>query len=177
MSALRFLPVALGILAAFLPSYDAWAQTTPAAPPVPVADGSVVHLEYTLTDEGGKVLDTNKGKDPLVFTHGRGQIIPGLEKALLGMKQGDTKHVTIPPEDAYGKPDPQAIVEVSKNQVPGDVTVGAQLVGRNQNGRQIRAIVKEVKEQAVVLDFNHPFAGKTLVFDVKVLSVTPAKAN
>ncbi len=123
------------------------------------------------------MLDTNKGKDPLIFTHGRGQIIPGLEKALLGMKQGETKHVTVPPAEAYGAKDPQAMIELPKDRVPPDVVVGAQLTGRNQNGQPVRAVVKEIKEKSVLLDFNHPLAGTTLIFDIKVLSVTPAKAN
>ena len=77
-----------------------------------IGDGAVVHLEYILTDDGGKVIESNKGKDPLVYTQGRGQIIHGLEKALLGMHEGETKHVTVPPEEAYGAKDPQAIIEL-----------------------------------------------------------------
>ena len=152
------------------------AQTTP-APALPIGDGDVVHLEYTLTDEGGTPIESNKGKDPLIYTQGRGEIIRGLEKALLGMRQGETKHVTVSPEDGYGLPDPGAVVELPRAQVPPDVQAGAQLVGRNQNGQSLRARVKEVRETTVVLYFNHPMAGKTLIFDIKVLSVTPAKAN
>ncbi len=165
------------ILAALLFGYEASAQTQPDAKTSPIEEGSVVRLEYTLTDDGGKVIDSNKDKDPLVFTQGRGQIIRGLEKALLGMHEGETKHVTVPPEEAYGIQDPKAVLELPKDRVPPDVKVGTWLRGRNQNGQHIQALVKEIKENIVVLDLNHPMAGKTLSFDVKVLSVTPAKTN
>ena len=143
----------------------------------PIAKGTVVHLEYTLTDDSGKVIDSNKGKNPLVYTQGSGQIIPGLDKALLGMHEGETKQVTVPPEEAYGANDPRAVMEVSKDRVPSNVQVGTWLQGRNQNGQPIQALVKEIKEQVVILDFNHPLAGKTLNFDIKILSVTRAKTN
>ena len=169
--------IALTIVVPLFAASQGSAQTQPATQTSPIEDGSLVHLEYTLTDDGRKLIESNKGKDPLVYTQGRGQIIHGLEKALLGMHEGETKHVTVPPEEAYGAKDPQAIIELPKERVPPDVVVGAQLTGRNQNGQPIRALVKEIKEISVVLDFNHPLAGKTLIFDITVLSVTPAKTN
>lgn len=169
--------IALIFLAALFSGYEASAQTQPDAKTSPIVDGSVVRLEYTLTDDGGKVIDSNKNKDPFVFTQGRGQIIPGLEKAILGMHEGEIKHVMVLPEEAYGTQDPKAVLELPRDRVPPDVKVGTWLQGRNQNGQQIRALVKEIKENMVVLDLNHPLAGKTLNFDVKVLSVTPAKTN
>jgi FKBP-type peptidyl-prolyl cis-trans isomerase SlyD len=141
------------------------------AAPAAIADGATVQLEYTLTDEAGAVLDTNKGQKPLTYTHGGQQIIPGLEKQLTGMHSGDAKKVTLKPEDAYGPVDPTAQTEVPRESVPPDAAVGTRLLARNAAGEGRPVVVKEVKDKTVVIDLNHPLAGKTLVFDVKVLSV------
>jgi FKBP-type peptidyl-prolyl cis-trans isomerase 2 len=98
-----------------------------------------------------------------------------LEKALEGMKVGESKQVTVPPEEGYGTVDKEAFVEVAKDQIPPDAqTVGAQLQGQNASGQQVRARVAEVKDNTVVVDFNHPLAGKTLYFDVRVLNIQQA---
>lgn len=141
-----------------------------------IEPGSMVRLEYTLKDEAGKVLDSNKGRDPLTYTHGEQQIVPGLERALTGMRAGDEKQVTVKPEDGYGPLDPAAQTEVPKDLLPPDArTVGAQLVARTGQGEMMLVRVKEVKESTVILDLNHPLAGKTLHFEVKVLGVEPPK--
>ena len=165
------------IFLALLSLFEGPAQAQPAAQPLAIKDGVAVSMEYTLTDESGKVIQSNKDKEPLVFTQGSGQIIPGLAKALVGMREGETKHVTVPPEEAYGPPNPAAVIEVPRNQVPPNASVGGVLMGRNQRGQPVQAVVKEIKETVVVLDLNHPLAGKTLIFDVKILSVSPPKAN
>lgn len=139
-----------------------------------IEDGSKVELEYTLTDDGGSVLDSNKGAEPLTYTQGQQQIIPGLEKALTGMHAGEAKKVTIPPADAYGEVNPAAVAEVPKDRIPPDaLTVGKELVARNQGGESRTVRIKEIREKTVVIDLNHPLAGKTLVFDVKVVGVAP----
>jgi len=139
-----------------------------------VRPGSVVHLEFTLHDETGAVLDTNRGRTPLVFTYGSGEIIRGLERALTGMKVGDEKRVTVPPEEAYGSIDPAAVIEVPKDRVPPEaLVVGARLRGHTQSGREVPVRVREIKDTTVVLDLNHPLAGRTLVFDVRVLLIEP----
>ena len=143
-----------------------------------VQNGSTVKMEYTLTDKDGKLLDTNKGQEPLTYTHGEGQIIRGLEKALTGLHVGDQKHVVIPPEEAYGPVKPDAIIEIPKERIPPESQkVGAHLMARNQDGPPIPILVKEVKEKTVVLDANHPLAGKTLTFDVKIIGVDPVPAK
>ena len=142
----------------------------PAANPA-IKAGSRVGIEYTLTDEGGKVLDSNKGQEPFTYTHGQRQIVPGLESALVGKRAGDVAKVTVKPEDGYGKVDPNAQIEVGRERVPPDVKVGSELTGRTANGDTRSVRVKEIKDKSVVLDMNHPLAGKTLVFDVRVLSV------
>ena len=142
-----------------------------AAPGPVIKDGSRVQLEYTLTDTAGTVLDSNKGGEPFSYTQGERQIVPGLESALAGKRAGDVAKVTVKPEDAYGAVDPKAQVEVGRERVPADVKVGSELTGRDASGVTRSVRVKEVKEKSVVLDLNHPLAGKTLVFDVHVLSV------
>ena len=165
---MRFLgiPLALLVLLAAAPAFG--------QPKAVIEKGSSVKIEYTLKDDKGAVLDTNAGKDALAFTQGAQQIIPGLDKALLGMKAGDSKKVTVKPEEAYGLVDPKAEAEVPKDALPkGADVVGTRLLARGQNGQPRPVTVKTVKDTTVVLDLNHPLAGKTLYFDVKVVSVEP----
>jgi FKBP-type peptidyl-prolyl cis-trans isomerase SlyD len=137
-----------------------------------VKDGSVVSLQYTLSGEDGKTIESNKGKEPLKYTQGQNQIVPGLEREMAGMKVGGEKRVKVKPEDGYGNIDPNAYQEVPKQQIPPEgLKVGAVLGARSPEGQVIPVRVHQIKEQTVVLDFNHPMAGKTLVFDVKVLDI------
>jgi len=150
------------------------AQGTPAAAasPATVENGATVKLEYTLKDDAGTVLDSNKGQEPLSFTQGGQQLMPGLEKQLIGMHVGEEKKVVLKPEDAYGQNDPAAQAEVPKNALPPEaLNVGTRLMARNQAGETRPVTVKEIKENTVVLDLNHPLAGKTLHFNVKVLDI------
>ncbi len=170
---------AMGPSPALAESPDQAPAKSKTADPV-IQNGSTVQLEYTLTDKDGKVIDTNKGQEPLTYTQGEGQIIPGLEKALKGLHAGDQKHVVIPPEEAYGPVKPEAVIEVPKERIPADSQkVGTRLMARNQqgNGSPIPILVKEVKDKTIVLDANHPLAGKTLTFDVKIVKVDPAPAK
>jgi len=140
-----------------------------------ISDGKTISLEYTLTLEDKKVLDTNVGGEPLNFTQGSHQIIPGLETALKGMKVGESKQVTVAPELGYGPINPQAIQEVPIEKIPKEAQkVGAQLRGKDAQGRMVQARVSEVKEQVVLLDYNHPLAGKKLFFDVKIIDIQTA---
>ena len=141
-----------------------------------IQKGSTVKIEYTLTDEKGKVLDTNKGKEPLIYTDGEGQIIPGLEKALRGLRAADQKRVVVPPEEAYGLIRP--LIEVPKERIPPQAhRVGFSLMVRNGNSPPIPVKVKELREKTIVLDANHPLAGMSLTFDVKVIGVEPAETK
>jgi FKBP-type peptidyl-prolyl cis-trans isomerase SlyD len=143
-----------------------------------VKDGATVSLEYTLSGEDGKVIESNKGKEPLRYVDGRSQIIPGLEKALKGMKPGAEKKVTVEPEDAYGPVDPNAYREVPKENVPADsLKAGMTLFAKNAEGEMFPVRVHKVKDTTVVIDMNHLLAGKTLVFDVKILDVQPRQAK
>jgi FKBP-type peptidyl-prolyl cis-trans isomerase SlyD len=143
-----------------------------------VRDGSVVSLQYSLLGEDGKLIESNKGKDPLKYTHGSKQIVPGLEKELVGMKVGGEKRVKVKPEDAYGAVNSKAFQEVPREQIPADgLKVGAALTAKGPQGQEIPVRVHQIKEKTVVLDLNHPMAGKTLLFDVKILDIQPSVAT
>jgi FKBP-type peptidyl-prolyl cis-trans isomerase SlyD len=142
-----------------------------------IKNGSLVRFQYTLSDENGKVLQSNKGKDPISYTHGRHELIPGLEKGLSGMEINEEKSFSVQPEEAYGPLDPNAFKEVPKTEIPAAAqTVGTALNARGPEGENHVVHVSEVKQESVILDFNHPLAGKTLNFDVKVLNIEPKKS-
>lgn len=142
---------------------------------VAIESGTTVQITYTLTDDAGEVLDSNEGQAPLRYVHGRQEIVPGLERALDGLRAGDERRVTVPAADAYGPVDPGAVAEVPRQTVPADALVpGTELVARRQDGATRAVRVKEVRESTVVLDLNHPLAGKTLHFDVRIVDVAPA---
>jgi len=165
----RILSITLGL--GFLLATSGYAQDT-------VGEGKRVSLEYTLTLEDQTVIDTNVGKDPLVYTHGSREIIPGLEKQLIGLKVGDTKSVEVAPAEGYGEVDPNRVQEVPKENVPEEAWgVGKKLQGRGPDGGMMFAEVTEVKENTVIVDLNHPLAGKTLFFAVKVLNIEAAEAQ
>jgi FKBP-type peptidyl-prolyl cis-trans isomerase SlyD len=143
-----------------------------------VSTGKQVTLEYTMKLDDQSVVDSNVGGEPLKVTQGNHQVIPGLEKALEGMTVGEKKKVTVAPTEAYGTADPKAFQEVDKNMVPADARkVGTQLEGTTADGRKVFPRISEVKNDTVVLDFNHSLAGKTLHFDVKVLNVAQASSK
>jgi FKBP-type peptidyl-prolyl cis-trans isomerase SlyD len=142
-----------------------------------IREGSQVALEYTLSDEAGTVIESNKGKQPMSYIHGKSQIIPGLEKELSGMKVGEEKKIQIKPEDGYGPVNPDAFQEVPKDKLPPEaLKVGTMLMAQGPQGQGIPVRVHEVKDTTVIMDFNHPMAGKTLSFDVKISEIkTPEK--
>lgn len=140
-----------------------------------VKDGMLVSFDYTLTGTDGKVIETSKGKEPLKYVHGQKAMIPGLEKELSGMKVGGEKHVTVKPEDAYGPINKSAFQEIPKEKIPANaLKVGAMLAAKSSDGMVIPVRVHEIKENTVVMDMNHPMAGKTLIFDVKIVDIQPA---
>ena len=161
------------LVALLLLATTASAQAPAGRPALAVEKGSTVLLEYTVKDDAGTVIDSNKGQAPLSFVQGEEQLVPGLDRALVGMRPGQEKKVQVKPEDAYGPVDPTAQMEVPRSTLPSNVSVGATLSARDPNGRVRTATVKAIKDQIVVLDLNHPLAGKTLVFEVKVLGVEP----
>jgi len=132
-----------------------------------VADGLKITLEYTLTLPDQTVADSTAGKEPFSYIHGEHEIIPGLEKGLTGLKAGDKKRIVLAAADAYGSYDEKKKVSVPKANVPPETKVGSLL--RSEEGLEARVI--QVTGDSVVLDMNHPLAGKNLVFDVDILKV------
>jgi len=135
--------------------------------------GNTVALHYTGTLSDGSVFDSSEGRDPLSFTLGEGQIIPGLEAAVEGMTEGEEKTVTVACDQAYGDRDPNAMQQIPRDQIPADIPTdpGTQLQMQAPNGQAIPVVVTEADESTVTLDANHPLAGKDLTFAVKVVSV------
>lgn len=159
----------LGLSSSALGEAEAEKQETPSPS---VVDGKQVSIEYTLKLEDKTVVDSNVGSEPMKYIQGSQQIIPALEKALEGMKIGESRQVTLAPEEGYGEVNKEAFMEVEKEQVPTDaLKVGTELQGQDNTGHTFTARVAEIKDETVVLDFNHPLAGKTLHFDVKVLDI------
>ena len=149
----------------------AWAQTTTDTSAM-IGDGSKVAIEFTIYLEDGSVFGGNEGDAPLNYEHGDGQLPPGLESALVGLKADDRKEVTLSPDQGYGPVNPEAFSDVAIDRIPADAQkVGAILIVSDQNGNRRYVRVHEVHEEKVVVDLNHPLAGKVITFDVHVLSV------
>jgi len=136
-----------------------------------IEKGNTVEVHYTGKFIDGEVFDSSEGKDPLQFEVGSGQIIPGFETAILGKQIGDKVTVSVSPEQAYGPVREDLIVEVPADKMPGEVEVGQLLQADGGDGQVVQVIVKEVKEEAVVIDGNHPLAGRDLVFEIEVVSI------
>ncbi|HVO40219.1 MAG TPA: peptidylprolyl isomerase [Spirochaetia bacterium] len=145
--------------------------------PATVQEKKVVQISYTGTLADGSVFSQSDKDKPLEFLVGGGRIIPALEKALVGLKVGDKKKISVKAADAYGDYDKAALQEVPKDRFPKDSTfgVGEKFVVQTPNG-PYPVKIAEVKEKTVVVDFNHPLAGKDLTFDVVVVKIRDATA-
>ena len=137
-----------------------------------IEDGKTVVIHYEGRLEDGTVFDSSRSREPLEFVFGSGSIIPGLEKGLEGLEKGDKKEISVEAKDAYGEKNPEAIQKVSKEQFPSDITpeVGMQLMAQTETS-EIPVVVTEIEEDYVMIDFNHPLAGKNLIFDIEVMDV------
>jgi FKBP-type peptidyl-prolyl cis-trans isomerase SlyD len=138
-----------------------------------IDDGYVVEIDYTLRGDDGEVIDTSEGDEPLTYLHGVGQIVPGLEKALLGKVVGDAVKATVSAEEGYGTWDAQQVMTVHRKRLPPDAepAAGMQLAGMGPAGEPILLHIVKVEGDMVTLDANHPLAGKTLHFDVQVRTI------
>ena len=136
--------------------------------------GYVVKVHYTGKLANGEQFDSSIGKDPLEFTVGAGQMIAGFDAALPGMKVGDKKTINIAAKDGYGEIDETAIIEFPKENVPADMKleIGQQLTLSNEQGQPFPVVVKEVKDDIIILDANHFLAGKELVFDIELMEIS-----
>ena len=134
--------------------------------------GSTVTMDYTLTVDG-QVEDSSQGKEPLTFVMGEGKIIPGLERQLEGLTQGDTRTITVSPDEGYGQRNPEAVKEIDKSAFKdaSAMKVGQVVTAHSQSGHTYHGIITDVRDKTVMVDFNHPLAGKELKFDVKIVDV------
>ena len=142
-------------------------------------ENCVVGIEYEVKQAGTtEVVDSNKGAAPLEFIIGKGQIIPGLENALVGMSQGESGDIMVAAADAYGEVNPEAMQTLPKEQFEGiDLVEGMTLYGQGENGQTVQVTVKSFDDKEVQVDFNHPLAGKDLMFSVTVVSAREATAD
>ena len=140
-----------------------------------VQDGMVVSMDYTLRLDDGEIIDASDGT-PLDFLQGAGQIIPGLEREIYGMKVDDARQIVVAPADGYGDVDTDAFQLVPLSLFPPtmELTPGLALQMRDQNGQVLPVVVAEIRPDGVLLDFNHPLAGETLHFDIKIVGLRPA---
>ncbi|MEA3522615.1 MAG: peptidylprolyl isomerase [Campylobacterota bacterium] len=139
-----------------------------------IEENQVVSIQYEVRD-GQEIVDSNIGGAPLVFMFGKGQIIPGLENGIVDMGMGEKSDVLVKSADAYGEYNEEAQQEVPKEQFAGiDLNIGMTLYGQGEDGGTVQVIVKELQEEHVVIDFNHPLAGKDLMFSVTLNSVRDA---
>jgi FKBP-type peptidyl-prolyl cis-trans isomerase SlyD len=143
---------------------------------LPIDENLVVSMHYTLTDDDGNTIDSSAGADPLVYLHGAGNIIPGLEKALLGKTEGDALQVDVEAAEGYGEIQPEMIQIVPRTAFEGveNIEVDMAFEAHNPEGGVQRIVVREVEGEQVTVDANHPLAGMDLHFDVQVLSVRAA---
>lgn len=140
----------------------------------PAQDGSKVRVHYTGKLDDGTIFDSSQGGEPLEFTIGQGQMIPGFEQGVLGMEPGESKTVHIPAEQAYGAHRPDGVMEVDRSVIAPDMelAVGMRLQATNARGRPVEMLVVAINDDKVTMDANHPLAGKDLTFDIQVLEIS-----
>ena len=142
-----------------------------------VTVNSKVKVHYKGKLANGEVFDTSDGKEPIEFTLGQGQLIPGFEKGLIDMKLNEKKTINMTKDEAYGEVNETLIQEVKKTDLPQDMEpkVGMGLVSKSPEGQEINLMVVEVKEETIVIDGNHPLAGRDLVFDLEVVEIAASE--
>ena len=136
-------------------------------------DGDKAKVHYTGKLQDGEIFDSSKEREPLEFVIGSGNVIPGFENGVVGMEIGESKVLTIPPEEAYGERRAELVVEVNRSDFPENITpsIGLQLQMTQPNGNSLNVIITDLTEEVVTLDANHPLAGQTLFFDVELVEI------
>ncbi|RME72365.1 MAG: peptidylprolyl isomerase [Planctomycetota bacterium] len=144
-----------------------------------IGKDSVVHIDYTLRNDAGEVIDKSAEGKPLPYLHGHGQIVPGLEKALEGKAVGESFSVTIPAAEGYGERSEEAIFEIPRDRLPEGLEpqVGMELAAQSPDGQVLRFRLIEIGEDTVKADANHPLAGQDLHFDITVAKIRPATSE
>lgn len=137
-----------------------------------IKKGNKIKVEYEGRFEDGEVFDTSEKHDePLEFEAGKGMVVPGFDDAVIGMDEGEEKEITLKPEEAYGESNPQAIQKVPKDKFPKGAKTGMMIGIPLPNGQQIPGKIIEITDSEVTVDINHPMAGKTLIFKIKIVSI------
>lgn len=138
-----------------------------------VKDNDKVKVHYTGKLSNGEVFDSSLEREPMEFVVGQGQLIPGFENGIKDMKVNEKKTIVIPTAEAYGEPRKELVQEVPNDKLPPEIKpeVGMGLVSTTPQGQEIQLVVKEVKDEAIVVDGNHPLAGQELTFDVEVVAI------
>ena len=138
-----------------------------------VKNGDKIKVHYHGKLTTGETFDSSEGREPLEFEVGSGMVIPGFDKGVTDMVVGEKKTITIPVEEAYGPANPSMVIEMPKDRFPADMelAVGMPLVMSDDQGQQFQVVVKEIKEDAVILDANHPLAGQDLIFDLELVEI------
>ncbi|EQC47904.1 peptidylprolyl isomerase [Bacteriovorax sp. Seq25_V] len=142
-----------------------------------ISDNKIIEIHFTLTDDNGETLDSSTGEGPLAYLHGAENIVPGLEKVLLGKKVGDKFNASIPPEEAYGILQEDLLQTLPKSEFGDDadkIQVGDEFEVETEDGQIVIVTAVEVNDDHVLVDGNHPLAGETLHFDIEVISVREA---
>ncbi len=135
--------------------------------------GDTVAVHYTGTFEDGEVFDSSRERDPLEFEVGGGQVIPGFDRAVEGLAVGESREVTLEPEEGYGEPREDLVVDVDRSQFPDDAEpeVGRQVQVQVGPGQNRVATITDIQDESITLDLNHPLAGKALTFDVELVGI------
>ena len=138
-----------------------------------VAENNNISVHYTGKLKDGRVFDSSEGREPLKFVVGEGNMIPGFEKGVLGMQLNEKKTIEIPFDQAYGEVRQDLFHEVSNDNLPKDLNpeIGMQLQSKSQDGQLLNVTIIEVKDNSVIIDANHPLAGKDLFFDIEVVEI------
>lgn len=138
-----------------------------------VKQGDTVRIHYTGKLDDGTVFDSSNGRDPLEFTVGKEEVIPGFEKAVMGMQPGETRSTTIVPDEGYGDFQEDMVFEVDRDRLPGDMEpeIGTELRVRTPDDNMIPVVVIDVNDDKVTIDANHPLAGRDLVFDIELVEI------
>lgn len=141
-----------------------------------IAQGTTVTLNFSLALEDGTVVDSNLDEEPVTFTVGDGNLLPGFEKAMLGLQAGDERELLITPENGFGMPNPSNQQEVPRSDFPEDIelSIGLVLSFSDAQNTELPGVIKEIGDEKVLVDFNHPLAGRSLVFTIKIHSVSPS---
>ncbi len=137
-----------------------------------VSEGKSVTVHYVLKLDNGRVYESTLEEDPLLYTHGMGEIVKGMEKALTGMSIGEQKTFIVEPEEGYGEVTLDALIEVPREHIPMEARIiGEQITAIGPKGHKVEGVVYEIKRKTLVVDFNHPLAGMTLHFEVSVIDI------